>query len=214
MYHLEAPEADDCPHLLLGPDFAPLRIEFSSLPDRAVNVRAENIFVSTGGGDCEHLSMRLTEYIIKNNSLARFHFHIIIGAMNQDLSIIQSMADDISNITLHYNVTNMQEIMSACDVAVSAAGSTLYELCATQTPVFTYILADNQIPGAEGFERHGVLKCAGDIRKAGAEKLAADVMEAAVRLADNYEERMRIASAQKRGVDGNGAERIVWCLLK
>lgn len=198
-----------CPCFLLGPEFAPLRAEFSNLPDRMVNCQAKNVLISTGGGDCEHLSIRLTEYIIKDSSLARFHFHLIIGTMNQDLSVIQKMADSIPNITLHYNVTDMQHLMSSCDVAISAAGSTLYELCAAQTPVITYILADNQVSGAEGFERHGVLKCAGDIRVVGAEKLAADVIKAAVGLADDYEERVRISSAQKRLLDGNGAERII-----
>lgn len=197
-----------CPRFLLGPDFAPLRAEFGNLPDRIVNRQAKNIFISTGGGDCEHFSMRMAEEIIKKGLFVRFRFHLIIGAMNEDFPIIREMTDGIPNIMLYHNVTNIQEIMSSCDVAVSAAGSTLYELCATQTPVITYILADNQIPGAEGFERHGVLKCAGDIRKSGAEKLAADVMEAAVRMADDYEERLRVSSAQKRIVDGNGAERI------
>lgn len=198
-----------CPHFLLGPDFAPLRAEFGNLPDRTVSHQAKNIFISTGGGDCEHFSMRMAEDIIKKGLFARFHFQLIIGAMNQDFPVIREMTDNLPNITLYHNVTNMKEIMSSCDVAVSAAGSTLYELCATQTPVITYILADNQIPGAEGFERHGVLKCVGDIRESGAEKLASDVMEAAVRMADDYEERLRISSAQKRIVDGNGAERLV-----
>ena len=44
---------------------------------------------------------------------------------------------------------------------------TLYELCATQTPAITYILADNQILGAEGFERYGILKNIGDVRVKG-----------------------------------------------
>lgn len=198
-----------CPCFLLGPEFAPLRTEFGNLPDRTVSYQAKRILISTGGGDCEHLSIRLAEYIMEDNTLTRFHFDFIIGAMNQDLSIIRKMTNGIPNITLHHNVTNMQHLMSSCDVAISAAGSTLYELCATQTPVITYILTDNQVPGAEGFEHHGVLKCAGDIRAVGAEKLAANVIKEAARLADDYEERVRISLAQKQLLDGNGAKRIV-----
>lgn len=75
--------------------------------------------------------------------------------------------------------------------------------------MITYILADNQVLGAEGFEHHGVLKCAGDIRAMGAEKLAANVIKEAAWLADDYEERVRISLAQKQLLDGNGAKRIV-----
>lgn len=35
---------------------------------------------------------------------------------------------------------------------ISAASSTLYELCAMQTPTITYIFADNQVLVAKGFE--------------------------------------------------------------
>lgn len=38
----------------------------------------------------------------------------------------------------------MSELMQQCDMAVSAAGSTLYELCACGMPTITYVLADNQ----------------------------------------------------------------------
>ncbi|MCR5796546.1 MAG: hypothetical protein K6G63_01315 [Eubacterium sp.] len=35
--------------------------------------------------------------------------------------------------------------MQKCDIAISAAGSTLYELCACGVPTITYTTADNQI---------------------------------------------------------------------
>ena len=93
--------------------------------------------------------------------------------------------------------------------AVSATGSTLYELCASQTPSVIYILADNQISGAREFERQGVMRCVGDIREMGADRLAISLLDEAVKLAENYGERKRIALAQRALADGNGAKRII-----
>lgn len=209
---------EEVPRFLLGTAFTPLRAEFQNLPHRRVKQQAKDIFLSTGGSDPEHMGLKLVEYIRsctdESRRLDKFHFHLVIGGLNQDMDRIRKIAQGISNITLPCNVIYMQKLMSSCDVAVSAAGSTLYELCATQTPVITYILADNQIPGATGFEKHNVLTCCGDVRLEGAGKMARNVIEAAVQLADNYEERVRIASAQKRIVDGKGAGRIVEILMQ
>ena len=102
----------------------------------------------------------------------------------------------------------MSELMQKCDVAISAAGSTLYELCVTQTPAITYILEDNQVPGAKGFEDEGVLKCAGDLRELGVDTLVDKMLSEAINLADSYEERLSIAAKMKKIIDGKGAERI------
>ena len=104
-------------------------------------------------------------------------------------------------------------IMGKADVAISAAGSTLYELCATNTPTVTYILADNQIPGAEGFSRHGALKNIGDVRKLGVRALSGLLVDSAVELCNDYESRKLIALKMSAVVDGLGAKRIVEAIL-
>ena len=133
----------------------------------------------------------------------------MVGAANEDRDLIVSEATGVSNLFLHENVTNMSELMLSCDVAISAAGSTLYELCACRVPTITYILADNQIPGARGFEQRGIMKCAGDIRETGAVELSARLIDMALELCDNESERALIAERQGSVVDGKGAERII-----
>ena len=102
--------------------------------------------------------------------------------------------------------------MLSCDVAVSAAGFTLYELCAMQTPTITYILADNQIPGAEAFERHGILKCAGDYRIAG-DRLIEKMIDSAIQLAEDDEERKGITEKMRTMIADNGAQKILKDIL-
>jgi len=51
----------------------------------------------------------------------------------------------------------MSEIMLKCDVAVTAGGSTMYELAACGIPMVTFIYADNQRPAVEMLEQEGYI---------------------------------------------------------
>lgn len=195
------------PKLFLGTAYAPLREEFCDLPDRVVQKRAQKILISTGGTDFEHLTIELVKEVKQCGS--QYTFCFVIGAMNEDKEIIHDISCDESRIVLYDNVTQMAELMSDCDVAVSAAGSTLYELCATQTPTITYVLADNQIPGARGFDKRQILENIGDIRDLGAADLSKRLIGRAADLACNYEKRIEISARMQDVVDGKGAMRIV-----
>ncbi len=200
------------PMLLLGPKYAPLRSEFRNIPKRKLRENVQNILVSTGGADPEHMSLKIVETIKeyeKKEQILDACFQFVIGAMNEDKEKIEEASEGVSRIELHYNISNMSELMRFCDIAISAAGSTLYELCATQTPSNTYILADNQILGAENFERHGLIKNCGDVRDSSPKELSEKLLEETIKLAKDYRERKQTAIRMGEIVDGYGAKRIV-----
>ena len=207
------------PLMLLGTNYAPLRAEFQDLPARHVRKKGKKVLISTGGADFEHIGIQiLREILVRGESLSGYDFLFIIGAMNEDANemrslIKQCIASRKEHIVLHSNVTHMQKLMSEADVCISAAGSTLYELCATNTPTITYVLADNQIPGADGFSRHGVLENIGDVRALGVQRLSGLLVDSAVELCNDFERRVRIASKMSAVVDGKGAKRIVESVL-
>lgn len=176
--------ADEKPDFILGPAYVPLRAEFHDLPKRTARSEIKDILVSTGGADAEHFALSLIRQIKKHPEKTEGKvFHFIIGAVNADRdAIIEEAKEAADTIVLHEKVTKMAELMMSCDAAISAAGSTLYELCATETPTVTYILADNQIPGAEGFEKLGIMKNCGDLRVLGAEKLAETLIDEVISL--------------------------------
>lgn len=193
------------PQLLLGTAFAPLRAEFQNRTLRKVKQNADSVLVSTGGADSEHIAVELVKLAAKYPHT----FHFVIGALNTDKECIRELAEASDNIILHEAVTSMAPLMESCDVAISAAGSTLYELCATQTPTLTYILADNQIPGAEEFSARGVMKNCGDVRDLGTEELARRLLEDAGELLIDYGKRAQIAADMQSIVDGRGAARMI-----
>lgn len=194
----------DMPKLLLGSKYAPLRKEFKDIDIIDNKNYVKNVFVSTGGADTDHLAVE----IVKFAKGCDLNFHFIIGAMNQDKQILKDIADANKNIVLHENVVTMSKIMRECDVAISAAGATLYELCAIRIPTITYVLADNQIPGAKAFCEKGCMIYGGDIRGLGAKKLAEELVKNVKCLSCDYEKRQLLSRKMGDVVDGKGAERI------
>lgn len=192
------------PELMVGTEYAPLRREFLEGGIRKIRREARDVLVTTGGADSEHLTVELMKAV----DSCDLTFHFVIGSMNRDKDILHELSKK-KNARLYENVTGMAKLMRSCDMAVSAAGSTLYELCATGTPAVTYVLADNQIPIAEGFAARGIMENCGDIRALGGEGLAEKLIQAAGKLADDFRERQRTSRLMKTVVDGRGAERIV-----
>jgi len=196
----------------LGPQYAPLRKEFQGLSQRNTKDRVENVLVSTGGTDQYHVALHCAEYLREHLPRENMIFHFVLGAMNRDIVQLEQIAEDFSFIKLHRQVTDMCSLMLQCDVAISAAGTTLYELCACGLPTVTYILADNQIQGAQMFQKAGLMPCAGDIREDAC--FLERLFELLNSLADDFAQRQRIAEQMQGAVDGRGAARLAEAILK
>ena len=189
--------------LLLNPQYAPLREEFRCLPRHEVKENITDILVSAGGADPEGISERLIRDVCPREPDINFHF--IIGALNPRIDDIKKL--ECRNIILHINEQHMSALMIQCDVAISAAGTTLYELCAAGIPTITYILADNQIVATEQFESRQIMLSAGDCRKNN--DFINRVELCLLRLKSDKALRTELSQKMQKLVDGNGAKRIV-----
>ena len=138
-------------------------------------------------------------------------FHFLLGAMNPDKDEIDNLARGISNIVVHQNVRDVRELMCTCDVALAAAGSTMYELCACSLPIVTYILADNQIAGARKFADEGLALLAGDARVG--DDFCEVLLDKLGALTRDKELRTAMAERAYRVVDGKGAGRVINAII-
>lgn len=193
--------------LLLGPEYAPLREEFKNLPKHTIKDKVSYIMVSAGGADPERITELIMDQVCPAWKDVTFHF--IVGALNPRLESIKERKRD--NIVLHINERNMSGLMKKCDIAISAAGTTLYELCACGIPTITYTLADNQLIAAEQFGKRGVMMDAGDSRKKDSfiERITAHLET----LINDRTMRDSQSARMQETVDGNGAKRLVEQLL-
>ncbi len=192
--------------LILGPGFAPLRREFQNLKASEIKDKAKEILFLAGGSDPEHAALNFAgETASHEDSL---HYVIVTGAMSGDHQAVKEIADrSAGRIEVRNNVTEMRELMCASDMAVSAAGSTLYELCACHVPVINYVLADNQRLVAEGFADKGAMIFAGDVRKDTSfySRLYTLIKE----LSSDKEKRTQLSQKAGELVDGSGAKRLI-----
>ena len=195
------------PCIIIGPQYAPLREMFQNIEPRQQNEVVKNVLISTGGADFLHLALQFLRHSLPGD----FTYHLLIGSLNTDKEELKKLAATRNNVILHENVSDMRGLLSQMDMAISAAGSTLYEIAACGVPLITYVLADNQIEGAEAFSRLDLAVNVGDLRK----RLSSPVdtiLDAVNYLSsspNNYEVRKTMGKLEQQIVDGRGAERIV-----
>jgi UDP-2,4-diacetamido-2,4,6-trideoxy-beta-L-altropyranose hydrolase len=129
--------------LLLGLSYVPLRPEFTNLPRYQCREQVRDILITTGGTDSINmagmLSARLADELKR-----KARIHVVVGEFNTHFPLLSEMSQRNPCIVLHTNVKRMSELMRGCDVAISAGGVTLYELCACGIPTIVFMSAENQ----------------------------------------------------------------------
>jgi len=197
---------NNIPKLILGPAYAPLRKEFCDTEPKLISQQVKDVLVLTGGSDSLHVALSFAREVLSREDDG-ISFHFVVGLMSEDYDEICTLAEsNPSRIMVHHNVHDMKGLMSDCDMAISAAGSTQYELCACGIPTINYTLADNQVLGARAFEKQGVMLYAGDVRDS--EGFYTNLYDKAKELANSQIKRTMYSEKARNLVDGNGAGRI------
>lgn len=200
---------------MAGMEYTPLRQEFYP----SVTKEKKTILLTTGGTDPYNIAGRMLEYVKKQRNrqqAGKFpneaHFLVISGSMNQNKPYLESLAQHNDWITLCENVNNMGDLMRDSYLAVSAGGTTLYELCACQVPTISFSFADNQEGFTEEMGAQGIMFYAGDARKE--ERLIEIIYE---RLEQLWNDDTACGQFRKKMgtlVDGKGVERICTCICE
>lgn len=222
-YEKDAAFADT--KLLLGANYVPLREEFSAgagyvqsrkeLSLGAANVTpAEEggILITTGGSDSFNLAGQLLMEAMKYDALKEKEYHVVSGSLNPHIGELQALAQKHENIHIHCNVTNMAELMAESEVALSAGGSTLYELCAVGVPVIAFSFAENQERLVQTFVKRGIAQYGGNYRTDG-NKMIQNTIAGLEKLCGDEALKTEYRRKALQLVDGRGAERIAEALL-
>ncbi len=145
---------------LLGTKYIPLRKEFWKTEKKEIRKNINKIMITFGGNDIKNITPELLNYFNKN--YPDIHKSVIIGDAFDNIEEIKWTSGE--NTTLIYNADakKMKETMLNSDIVISAAGQTLYEICAVKTPAISIIIVDNQKGNAKGFDKHGVIFNAGN----------------------------------------------------
>jgi UDP-2,4-diacetamido-2,4,6-trideoxy-beta-L-altropyranose hydrolase len=117
----------------------------------------------------------------------------------------QDFAAKMKRTTLHAAPPNVPQIMTACDLAVTAAGSSVYELGYLGVPMLLVATADNQRPIAAALDQLGAAVRVDEIH----ESLTTNLLSALDSVISDPERRAACAAKFRELVDGHGAARVV-----
>lgn len=197
---------------LLGAEYTPLRPQFQN-QTFCINEQIHNILLTTGGSDpCHFCEAMIPIFLSENNEIT---LHVIIGKLFSAATVafLEEFAAKFPFLKLHRNVTEMANLMQQCDFAISAAGTTLYELCAIGVPAISFTMADNQIIMAETFAETGAIPYAGDIRK-DKENVIQEINLTITKLIYDSVTRKKLHTQMQSLIDGNGTLKIAKALCR
>lgn len=193
---------------LLGTRFVLLREEFLSWRSRRRDGRegSRNILVTLGGGDPDNVTGQVLQDL---RTLPDARIVVVVGGGNPNLGALRAMIGATGPaVEWVANATNMPELMAWADIAVSAAGSTSWELAFMGLPAVLLVVTDNQAGIAAALAERGV-----SINLGASQSLApgriADAVSAL--LADGARRREMCAKGRAL-IDGHGAARVVAAL--
>lgn len=195
-----------CGKYLLGTEYVPLRGEFRGV-EYSVRERAETVLVTTGGSDKYNLAGQLLKKALADPHAAELRYLVVSGAYNVHLPELTELEGRHANVHICCNVNNMSELMRESDIAVSAGGSTMYELSAVGVPVICISFVDNQERIVRGFVEKG-LACFGGNYLAQGEAVLDGAVSGINRLVADPALRRDYSARLRALVDGKGAERI------
>jgi UDP-2,4-diacetamido-2,4,6-trideoxy-beta-L-altropyranose hydrolase len=199
----EAYAAASHTRLLLGPRYALLRPGFVGRPAAPPPAGRPRVLVTLGGADPDNVTLQLLRAADALD--ADFALDVVLGPVFAHGAAVAAAASVARHpVALHRDPVDLAGLMAGAAVALSAAGSTCWELAHLGVPAVLVVLAENQAGNAAGLAAAGFALSLGV-----AARLSAPVLrEALAALLADPALRARMAAAGRRLVDGAGAARV------
>jgi UDP-2,4-diacetamido-2,4,6-trideoxy-beta-L-altropyranose hydrolase len=196
--------------LLLGPDYAMLRRQFASWRNwqRGIPTAGHRLLIMMGGSDPGNFTLRVME-ALPMVEMDTVEAVVVVGGSNPHVPALEAAAKGRPLVRLVKNADNMPELMAWADLAVSAAGTTCWEMCFLGLPAAVVDLAANQRPVAQLLDALGVACHIGSSRDCSAERIAQELK----RLLADAETRSRMCRRGRELVDGRGAARVCAAMM-
>ncbi|SFR86504.1 cytidylyltransferase domain-containing protein [[Clostridium] aminophilum] len=112
-----------------------------------ISDEVKRIFISFGGADPQNYSDRLL-HMISKPVYKNYQFVVVLGRAKHNVDSLMEF-NKYENIEVLYDVSNMPELMTSCDIGVTSRGRTGYELAILGIP--SIAMAQNKREEKHGF---------------------------------------------------------------
>lgn len=192
--------------LCLGPSYAPLRKEFVAR-DAPASSEVKSVLITTGNTDNEGFANTLLTKALASKSLSSVRFRVVVGPLFQRADQLEMAYGSHARVDLLFNATDMSPIMRNADLAVSACGTTLYELAACGVPTVGFSLVPEQTESGGSLSELGVIEYAGAAYE-DLEGCAGRIVSSLEQLAVDMEKRCSMSKEFHKLSDGRGCDKI------
>ena len=195
--------------LLLGTRYVLLREEFLRWQGwkRKIPEFAQNILITLGGSDPENVTKKIFDSVMRLE-LNNLNI-IIIGANNQYFEQMKNLIEKSkAKIVLKSNVEKMSDLIAWADIAVSAGGTSTWELAFMGLPMIAIAIAENQCKIVEELGKAQVAVNIGWYKDVTPSTIAKYISE----LICDPKKRSEMSRRGQALVDGNGADRVLTIL--
>lgn len=192
---------------IVGSAYVPIRQQFLK-PCYEVRESVKNVLITTGGGDVDNIAGTMLKTIYQEGIC----FHLVTGRYNPHLEMLKEMEKERPGVRIHHDVSDMAGLMAECDIAVTAGGTTIYELATVGVPFLCFSYAENQEALTQYIGAHGI---AGFL---GAYHLEKDEVLEKLKslfkdLCKDVELRKTYFRKERELIDGKGAQRLAGKLI-
>lgn len=197
------------PTFLTGPRFALVGEAFRQeralhSPPQAEEI--QNILLTFGGGDDRGAALAALAWL----DAAGYQGKRLLQTtrLNPHLPALQQKASESDHIELHVDNWHPAPLMTRCQLALSAGGTSLHELACLGVPPVIVSIADNQLSPAHAWHEAGLALNLGSLHTISTEEAAAQLKS----LLQNPDERLTLARRCWEAQDGCGTERVAAAL--
>ncbi|MDA0987474.1 MAG: UDP-2,4-diacetamido-2,4,6-trideoxy-beta-L-altropyranose hydrolase [Bacteroidetes bacterium] len=128
--------------LLLGAKYIPIRKEFWKTPIKKNRETVQDILITVGGHDKKNISFIVLDIML--HEFQDMSYTLVMGSGINNSSIYKYSKEKNIKILHSLATPSMLDLMLKCDVAISAAGQTLYELARVGVPTIAIGVVENQ----------------------------------------------------------------------
>jgi UDP-2,4-diacetamido-2,4,6-trideoxy-beta-L-altropyranose hydrolase len=189
---------------LLGTKYVMLRDELLQKFKRGETNKVAKILIMLGGADPDNITLKVLRMLESLNESVQFL--VVSGPVNRfydDILYYSNKCD--MDITLFRAKKNMSDVYLQSDMAISAGGSSCYELAYFGIPNIIIAITDNQVRIARELDYHNISIYLGKKNEVKSEQLLNKIKA----LLDDYLLRKNMSENGKKLIDGKGKHRIV-----
>lgn len=134
---------------LLGIEYMPLRKEFwdIEIPKKEIK-EVKNVLITFGGQDFRELTFPILDFLLEK--YPGLNYHVVKGTSKNN-NITNNNHSNKVNFYSSLNAKEMLDLMLKCDLAITAAGQTMYELARVGLKTIAIGIADNQRFNIQGW---------------------------------------------------------------